>query len=133
MNNIPPTGSNNQTMRFFVGLIMLIAGGYMFLNAVHVNYSFYHIYHIPGVGRFASGYVLFPFMFGVGMIFYNSRNIIGWLLLIGSVVMLIAGVISSVQLRLQHMTMFQLMTILVLMIGGLGLFLSSLRSFRRGN
>lgn len=131
MNNIPPTSNNNQTMRFFVGLIMLIAGGYMFLNAVHVGYSFYHIYSIPGVGRFASGYILIPFMFGIGMIFYNSRNILGWLLLIGSLVILIVGIVSSVQLRLQHMTAFQLMLILVLMVGGLGLFLSSLRSFRK--
>ncbi|WP_299455693.1 hypothetical protein [uncultured Microscilla sp.] len=131
MNNIPPTGSNNQITRFAIGLIMLVAGGYMLLNAIHVGYSFHHIYHIRGVGTFTSGYIMIPFMFGIGMIFYNSRNMLGWLLLIGSLVMLIVGVISSVQFRLSHMTAFELMTILVLMVGGLGLFLSSLRGLKK--
>lgn len=131
MNNIPPTGSNNQISRFAIGLIMLVAGTYMLLNAIHVGYNFYHIYHIQGVGSFTSGYVMIPFMFGIGMIFYNSRNFLGWLLTLGSVVILIVGVISSVRFRLAHMTAFELLTILVLMMGGLGLFLSSLRKIKK--
>jgi hypothetical protein len=45
--------------------------------------------------------------------------------------MLIVGVITSVRFRLAHMTAFELLTILVLMIGGLGLFLSSLRKIKK--
>jgi predicted membrane channel-forming protein YqfA (hemolysin III family) len=74
---------------------------------------------------------MIPFMFGIGMIFYNSRNLLGWLLALGSIVMLIVGVITSVRFRLAHMTAFELLTILVLMIGGLGLFLSSLRKIKK--
>jgi hypothetical protein len=131
MNNIPPTGSNNQISRFAIGLIMLVAGSYLLLNAIHVGYSFYQVYHIRGLGSFTSGYLMIPFMFGIGMIFYNSRNLLGWLLALGSIVMLIVGVITSVRFRLAHMTAFELLTILVLMIGGLGLFLSSLRKIKK--
>ncbi len=41
------------------------------------------------------------------------------------------GVISSVHFRLRHMTAFELISILVLLIGGLGLFLSSLKNLSR--
>jgi hypothetical protein len=38
------------------------------------------------------------------------------------------GVISSVDFRLRQMSAFELISMLVLMIGGLGLFLRSLRN-----
>ncbi len=76
-----------------------------------------------------TGMVMIPFIFGVGFIFYNSRNPIGWLLAIGSLVSMIFGVISTVQFTFRAMSAFDLITILVLAAGGLGLFLNSLRSF----
>jgi hypothetical protein len=72
--------------------------------------------------------VMIPFMFGVGMVFYNARNYLGWLLAGGSLVALVFGVISSIQFTFQSMSAFDLIVILVLSVGGLGLFLSSLKS-----
>jgi hypothetical protein len=122
-------GSEGGVGRFFIGLIMLIAGGYLFLNSVNVSNSFsfgMRLYSFGGVG-ITSGYMLIPFIFGVGMVFFNSKNFIGWFLMLASIVMIIFGVITSIHFRMQHMTMFELLSIIVLMIGGLGLFLSSLR------
>jgi uncharacterized protein len=59
---------------------------------------------------------------GVGQFF------IGWILLVGSLSALILGVISSIHFSIRTMTAFDLITILVLSIGGLGLFLRSLKS-----
>ena len=72
---------------------------------------------------------MIPFMFGIGMIFYNSKNYLGWILTIGSLIMLIFGVISSINFRLRSMSAFELIVILVLLVGGIGLFLNSLRNF----
>ncbi|MEM9756870.1 MAG: hypothetical protein AAF914_12785, partial [Pseudomonadota bacterium] len=74
-----------------------------------------------------SGMVFVPFMFGVGLIFYNARSWLGWLLAIGSVTALIFGVIANTHVHLTRMTAFEMLTILVLLVGGLGLFLRSLR------
>jgi len=71
---------------------------------------------------------MLPFIFGIGLIFYNSRNILGWLLSIGSITALIFGVISSVRFSLLTMTSYDLIVILVLAVGGLGLFLRSLKA-----
>jgi hypothetical protein len=68
-----------------------------------------------------------PFAFGVGMIFYNSRNWIDWLLAGGSVVALVVGVIASINFTLVRMSAFDLLVIIIVLVGGIGLFLRSLR------
>ena len=70
---------------------------------------------------------MIPFIFGVGMIFYNSKNLLGWILSIGSITALIFGVISTVRFNLRTMSSFELIVILVLAVGGIGLFLRSLK------
>ncbi len=122
-------GSQGGIGRFFLGLAMLIGGGYLFFNSIHISHSFSFGSAIFRVGRFpvTSGLVLLPFIFGVGFIFYNSKNILGWVLAGASLVMLGLGVISSIDFRMQRMSAFNLIMILTLFIGGLGLFLSSLR------
>ena len=116
--------------RFLFGLVMMISGGYLFLNAIRINHSFsfgYSIYRIGGFGV-TTGMVLVPFIFGVGLVFYDSKNLLGWGLGIGSLIMLFFGIISSINFRFAPMTAFELLTIIVLMVGGAGLFLSSLKS-----
>ncbi len=71
---------------------------------------------------------MFPFIFGIGIIFYNSKNLLGWLLTLGSITALIFGVISSIHFSFRSMSAFDLITILVLAMGGLGLFLRSLKT-----
>lgn len=70
--------------------------------------------------------IMIPFLFGVGMIFYNRRSSLGWLLAVGSVVALIFGVLSTVNFSMRGMSAFDLMVILVLAFGGIGLLLRSL-------
>ncbi len=124
-------GSNGGVGRFFIGLAMIVAGGYLFLNAIRISYGFHMGYRLYSLGRFhlTSGMTLIPLVFGIGLIFYNSRNIIGWLLSAAALIMLGVGVIASIQFRLQGMSAFELIMILTLLFGGLGLFLSSLRNF----
>lgn len=128
-------GTEGGIGRFFVGVIMLVVGGYLFLNNIRVDHSlqFGLGFRLMSVRGFSitSGYVLIPFVFGIGMIFYNAKNYVGWFLTIASLAMLGFGVITSVQLTLRHMTAFELISILVLTIGGLGIFLSSLKTFTR--
>jgi len=125
-------GTEGGIGRFFLGLTMLVGGGYLFFSHIMVrnNYSFgSSLYRIGGF-EITSGIVLIPFIFGIGMMFYNSKNIIGWILACASLVMLGLGVISQIQFRMVTMSSFRLIMILVLFIGGLGLFLSSFRGLR---
>jgi len=114
---------------------MMSAGFYMLFNSIVVTSRFGLGMQLFGLSAFGhhfgvtSGMVMVPFIFGIGLIFYNSRNILGWLLAIGSLAALIFGVIASVNFTMRGMTAFELIAILVLAMGGLGLFLRSLRGF----
>ncbi len=123
-------GSQGGTGRFFLGLVMMAGGGYLFLQNIQVSLGFglgYQFFNAWGMG-ITSGMVLVPFIFGVGVIFYNSSNILGWLLTVASLAMLGFGVIAQTRFHLHNMSAFELMTILVLLVGGIGMFLSSLRT-----
>ena len=124
-------GTEGGAGRFFLGLAMLVAGGYLFFNSIMVTYNFSFGRAIFNVGGFpvTSGLVLIPFVIGIGFIFYNSKNPLGWMLAVAGLIMLGVGVLSSIDFRMQRMSAFSLLMILTLFIGGLGLFLSSLRQF----
>ncbi len=123
-------GTDGGIGRFFLGLVMMVGGGYLLLDNIQVSSGFglgYRLWSFGGVG-ITGGMVLLPFIFGIGMIFYSSRNVIGWLLAGASLVMLVFGVISQTSFQFRYMSAFELLTILVLLFGGIGLFLSSLRN-----
>ncbi|GAA3928656.1 hypothetical protein GCM10022277_26470 [Litoribacillus peritrichatus] len=88
----------------------------------------YAVSAFGGTYGITTGMIMIPFMFGVGIIFYNAKNIFGWLLAIGSIVALVFGVIASIQFSFRSMSAFDLIVILVLSVGGLGMFLRSLRT-----
>lgn len=123
-------GTDGGTGTFLIGLIMMVGGGYLLLNGIVVRPNFGIGSRVFGLGgvTITSGMVLIPFMFGVGMIFYNSRNWFGWGLAGASLVALVFGVIANMTMELSRMSAFDLIVILVLFVGGLGLFLRSLRA-----
>jgi hypothetical protein len=125
-------GTDGGIGEFLLGLGMFVAGGYLLLSRIQVHSGFgwgSALFSVGGQGV-PSGMVLVPFMLGVVVVFYNARNPIGWLLAAGSVVALVVGVIANVEIRLARMSLFDLLTILVLALGGLGLLLRGLRDHR---
>lgn len=132
-------GTDGGIGQFFVGFVMMSGGFYMLLNSIMVRSTFglgmqlYGFNALGGNYNLTTGMVLIPFIFGVGFIFYNSRNPLGWLLSIGSLTALIFGVIASIQFTFRTMSAFELIVILVLAIGGLGLFLRSLKNMDMGS
>jgi hypothetical protein len=123
-------GTSGGIGQFFIGLLMLCGGVYLLLNAIIVTSHFgmgMRLYSLSGYG-ITSGMVLIPFIFGIGMVFFNRKTPVGWLLTIGSLVALVFGVISSLNFTFRHMSAFDLIVILTLSAGGLGLFLRSLKA-----
>jgi hypothetical protein len=130
-------GTSGGIGHFLIGIVMMCAGFYLLLNSITVSSSFGSGARLYGFSAFGSnhaitgGTIMFPFIFGIGIIFYNSKNLLGWLLTLGSITALIFGVISSIHFSFRSMSAFDLITILVLAMGGLGLFLRSLKALDR--
>jgi hypothetical protein len=125
-------GTRGGAGRFLLGLAMMCGGFYLLFQAIVVTSSFGLGSQLFGWSGYSvtGGMVLVPFVIGVAMVFYNAKNYLGWLLALGALTALFFGVIVSVQFNLRSMSAFNLIVILVLATGGLGLFLGSLRSQR---
>lgn len=133
-------GTEGGTGQFFMGLLMMCGGGYLLLQSITISTNFHmglNMFRIPVYGlnyfNVPGGIIFIPFMFGIGMIFYDSKKILGWILACGSMAALIIGVISNTNLQMKTMTAFELVLIIVLFVGGIGMFLNSLRNLEAEN
>lgn len=130
-------GSNGGIGRYLIGLSLMCTGGYLFLSKVMVTTGALsrgfgmgsHLYSVGGGFGVTGGMILVPFFIGIFMVFWNSKNIVGWLLSGLSVIALIAGVIVNIRMTIMPMTAFDILVLIVLMAGGAGMFFSSLKSF----
>lgn len=123
-------GTDGGSGAFFLGLVMMCGGFYLLFNSIIVSSHFgagMRLYSLGGFGV-TSGMLLIPMIFGIGLVFYNASNLVGWLLLGGSLIALVFGVLASVNFSFRTMSAFDIIVILVLCFGGSGLFLRSLKS-----
>jgi len=125
-------GTSGGIGSFVLGFLMMCVGLYLLLNAIVVTqpftlgYGLYSFSMFGGLYAITSGMILLPFVIGVGLIFYNAKNILGWAIAIASLSALIFGVIANIHFAMRPMPLFDLICILVLTVGGAGLFLRSL-------
>ncbi len=116
-------GTPGGLWEFLTGLAMAVAGGYMLISRVTVTSGFWNW---GGYNTF--GLSLVPLVFGIGIVFFNGKSVIGWLLVfIGSVIIL-AGIIMNLQIYFQPTSLFNTIVMLVLFAGGIGLLAKSVRS-----
>jgi hypothetical protein len=115
-----------------IGLLMLAGGGYLLLQNIVVG-SFglfgYPLYNAWGL-QLTSGYALIPLMFGIGLVFYGWRSL-GWALTACSAAAIFFGVLAEMRITFRTMSMFDLLVILTLVAGGIGLLLRAYATSRR--
>ena len=127
-------GTDGGIGQFLLGFAMMYGGFYVLFNAIIVQSSFglgmsmYGFSALGGRLNITSGMVMIPFLFGIRIVFYNAKKDVGWLLARGALVALIFGILSSSQFSMRAMSAFELITIMVLAFGGLGLFLRAIQA-----
>jgi hypothetical protein len=66
-------------------------------------------------------------LFGIAMLFWNGKSVLGWLLTAGGALFIVAGVIANLHIYFQPTTLFNTLVMLILLVGGLGLIARALR------
>lgn len=116
-------GTSGGVGEFLAGLAMAVAGGYLLTNQVSVTSSYWRPWGYNGFGL-----SLIPLVIGFGMLFFNGRSIIGWLLTLGGAVIIFVGILTNLDIYFRETSLFNTILMLVLLAGGVGLVARSLRS-----
>jgi hypothetical protein len=115
-------GTTGGLGTFFVGLAMVVVGGYLLLTRVSVTSGGWNFY-----GYDAFGMSLLPLLIGIAVLFYNGRSLVGWFLTGAGGLIIIAGIIANLRMYFQTTSLFDTLIMLTLLAGGLGLVARSLR------
>lgn len=119
-------GTPGGLAHFVMGCIMTCVGGYLLINQVTVVGSYWNFY-----GQNSFGITLLPMLFGIGLLFWRGRSIVGWILTISGALFIFAGVIANLHIFFRPISLFNTLVMLVLFVGGLGLIARGLQSHHR--
>ena len=117
-----PGGTQGGLGMFLLGMAMAAAGGYLILNQVQVTSGYWHWW-----GRNTFGLTLIPLLIGVGLLFNNGKSLIGWLLAFGGAAIIFAGILTSMEIYIRSTSLYNVLIMLILFVGGLGLMARALR------
>lgn len=112
--------ARNELMMFLAGLAMLIAGLFIFSQRVMVSSYFSMGFRLGGV-HIASGLLIVPLIMGIVWMFASGGSFGSKLLTGIGVFIIIVGVIASTHIRLETITLYEWVLIMVLIFGGLGM------------
>jgi uncharacterized protein len=116
-------GTPGGVGQFFIGLAMAVAGGYLLLNQVMVTSGAWSLW-----GYNAFGLSLLPFIVGIGFLFFNGKSVVGWLLTFAGVVIIFAAILMNMSIYFRSTSLFNTLTMLVLLAGGIGLIAGALKN-----
>lgn len=117
-------GTPGGTRTFFLGIVMVIVGGYLLLDHVSVHGGFWRWGGIGGYGS-SFGITLIPLLFGVGILFFNGRSFIGRVLTGGGLLIILVGIIANLDIHFRRTSLFNTLVMLILLVGGIGLVVRS--------
>jgi hypothetical protein len=109
---------------FFVGLGMVVVGGYLLLTRVTVGSSAWMLW-----GYSAFGLSLLPLLIGIGWLFFDGRSAGGWILTAAGALIIFAGIIGNLHIYFAATSLFDTLIMLGLLAGGIGVIARSVRAY----
>ncbi len=107
---------------FLGGLAMMVAGGYLLLQQVQVHSGFWGWF-----GPNTFGLTLVPLLVGIGFLFFDGKSFVGWFLTGAGALIIVAGIIASLQIWFRPTSLYNTLMMLGLLAGGIGLVARSLK------
>ena len=116
-------GTPGGVGQFVLGLGMVIAGGYLFIDRVTATSGYWQLW-----GYNAFGLSLIPLLLGIGWLFFDGRSSLAWLLTFAGVVIILVGIIANLQIYFTPTSLTNTMIMLGLLAAGIGLVARSLKA-----
>jgi len=115
-------GTPGGVPQFFIGLAMTVVGAYLLTQQVTVQTGYWTL-----GGYNAFGLSLLPFMLGVGLLFFDGRSTLGFLLFGLGALIIAAGILMNLTVYFQPTSLFNTLMMLGLTAAGVGVTLRALR------
>ena len=117
--------SKNSVLYFFVGIIMFFVGGFLITKntILHMNSS--ALSEMVGF-NVPFGLVLLPLIIGIGILFFNSKSVFGWLIFVFGIVSILMGILMGLKIQFKPVSLYEGILMYGLTAAGAGLFLKSL-------
>ena len=119
-----PGGTPGGLGEVLAGLAMIAVGIYIVFSHVTVHTSFWRFFGSPGQ---SFGLTLLPLLIGLGALFYNGRSVLGWVLLVGGVLLILVGILMNLDIYFQPTSLWNTILMFGLIVGGVGVFARGLR------
>ncbi len=114
---------------FLLGVALAVVGGYLVLNQVQVSSSF-GFFNQWGWGRPAGfGVTMLPLLIGIGVLFFDGKSKVGWMLSVGGLLTILAAVLMSLSIHWAQTSLFNTLVMFGLLAAGFGLVARSLRAY----
>ena len=119
-------GTPGGTRTFFLGLVMIIIGGYLLFDHVQVHGGWWNWRGIGGYGQ-SFGITLIPMLLGIGILFVNGKSMVGWFLTVGGLLLILAGILVNLDIHFQGASLMSTLIMFACIAAGLGLIVKALR------
>jgi hypothetical protein len=116
-------GTQGGVAQFFVGLALAVGGAYLLTQRVTVTSGFWSLF-----GGHTFGLSLLPLVVGAGVLFYDGKSRVGWVLTATGVLIVFLGILMNLRIYFEPTSLFDTLLMLVLLAGGIGLVARSLRT-----
>jgi predicted membrane channel-forming protein YqfA (hemolysin III family) len=115
-------GTEGGVGMFLIGFVMAVAGGYLLTTQVTVTSGYWRLW-----GYNAFGLSLLPFIVGIAFLFFDGKSVVGWVLTIAGAVIIVAGILTNLEIYFRATSLFNTLVMLVLLFGGIGLVARALK------
>jgi hypothetical protein len=120
-------GTPGGVGEFLVGILLAAIGLYLLFTHVQVHSSYWNFFGGPSR---SFGVTLIPLLIGVGALFVNGKSLLGWLLAVGGLLLIVAGIVVNLDIYFQPTSLMNTLIMLGLIAAGLGLVVKALRPHR---
>jgi uncharacterized protein len=118
-------GTEGGIGQFLLGLVMAVGGAYLLTQQVMVTSGFWGWF-----GQSTFGLSLLPLVLGIGILFFDGKSVLGWLLTLCWATIVFLGILMNLRIYFAPTSLFNTLVMLLLLAGGIGLVARSLRPQR---
>lgn len=121
-------GTPGGTRTFLLGIALVIIGGYLLFNQVQVHSGQGFWGRSWGFGNYGTnfGITMIPLLIGIAILFSNGKSLIGKVLVGGGFLMILVGIIASLDIHFRQTSLLNTLIMLICLVGGIGLVVRSI-------